>query len=85
IAEDEIDLNNVLMSHYRISKIRQQDLQLQENSGEYKLQPSNDIGTAKPKDKKEEFLSHIIERLNEVFITDNLTDKDMINYAFTVR
>ncbi|WP_241824993.1 hypothetical protein [Salinivibrio sp. IB872] len=30
-------------------------------------------------------MSHIIERLNEVFLTDNLTDKDMINYAFTVR
>ncbi|MDX8000480.1 type I restriction endonuclease subunit R [Xenorhabdus sp. Reich] len=85
VAEDEIDLNNVVMSHYRVSKIRQQDLQLQENSAEYKLQPSNDIGTAKPKDKKEELLSLIIERLNEVFITDNLTIKDMINYAFTVR
>ena len=27
----------------------------------------------------------IIERLNDVFITDNLTDKDMLNYAYTVR
>ncbi|EHU9472538.1 restriction endonuclease subunit R [Vibrio vulnificus] len=85
IEEDELDLGNVVMSHYRLSKIRQQDIQLQENTPEYKLQPSNDVGTAKPKDKKEEFLSHIIERLNEVFVTDNLTDKDMINYAFTVR
>ena len=31
------------------------------------------------------FLSHILARLNELFITDNLTDKDMINYALTVR
>ncbi|WP_209438580.1 type I restriction endonuclease subunit R [Vibrio natriegens] len=85
IEEDELDLGNVVMSHYRLSKIRQQDIQLQENTPEYKLQPSNDVGTAKPKDKKEDFLSHIIERLNEVFVTDNLTDKDMINYAFTVR
>ncbi|MGL1596549.1 type I restriction endonuclease subunit R [Vibrio parahaemolyticus] len=85
IEEDELDLGNVVMSHYRLSKIRQQDIQLQENTPEYKLHPSNDVGTAKPKDKKEEFLSHIIERLNEVFVTDNLTDKDMINYAFTVR
>ncbi|WP_254413629.1 type I restriction endonuclease subunit R [Vibrio furnissii] len=85
IEEDELDLGNVVMSHYRLSKIRQQDIQLQENTPEYKLQPSSDVGTAKPKDKKEEFLSHIIDRLNEVFITDNLTDKDMINYAFTVR
>ncbi|MGI2881894.1 type I restriction endonuclease subunit R [Vibrio furnissii] len=85
IEEDELDLGNVVMSHYRLSKIRQQDIQLQENTPEYKLQPSSDVGTAKPKDKKEEFLSRIIDRLNEVFITDNLTDKDMINYAFTVR
>ncbi|HCE3485180.1 TPA: type I restriction endonuclease subunit R [Vibrio parahaemolyticus] len=85
IEEDELDLGNVVMSHYRLSKIRQQDIQLQENTPEYKLHPSNDVGTAKPKDKKEEFLSFIIERLNEVFVTDNLTDKDMINYAFTVR
>ncbi|QMV15671.1 type I restriction endonuclease subunit R [Vibrio spartinae] len=85
IEEDELDLGNVVMSHYRLSKIRQQDIQLKENKPEYKLHPSDDVGTAKPKDKKEEFLSHIIERLNEVFITDNLTDKDMINYAFTVR
>lgn len=85
IEEDELDLGNVVMSHYRLSKIRQQDIQIQENTPEYKLHPSDDVGTAKPKDKKEEFLSLIISRLNEVFITDKLTDKDLINYAFTVR
>ncbi|MBV7260447.1 type I restriction endonuclease subunit R [Photobacterium sp. WH24] len=83
--DDDIDLGNVVMSHYRLSKIRQQDIQLRENSPEYKLQPNDDVGTAKPKNKKEAFLSHVIERLNEVFITDNLTDGDMINYAYTVR
>lgn len=31
------------------------------------------------------FLSHILARLNELFMTDNLTDKDMINNALTVR
>lgn len=85
IEEDDIDLDNVVMSHYRLSKIRQQDIQLKEDSPEYQLEPSSDVGSAKAKDKKEEFLSHILDRLNEVFITDNLTDKDMINYAFTVR
>ncbi|OEE62670.1 restriction endonuclease subunit R [Enterovibrio norvegicus] len=85
IEEDELDLDNVVMSHYRLSKIRQQDIQLKEDAPDYQLEPSTDIGGAKAKDKKEEFLSHILEKLNEVFITDNLTDKDMINYAFTVR
>ncbi|MEJ6122969.1 DEAD/DEAH box helicase family protein [Vibrio sp. 2-Bac 85] len=85
ISEDEIDTENVVMSHYRLSKIRQQDMQLKENSAEYQLEPSNDIGSAKAKDKKEEFLSLILVRLNELFITDELTDKDLINYANTVR
>ncbi|TMO53743.1 type I restriction endonuclease subunit R [Pseudoalteromonas phenolica] len=85
IEEDDIDLDNVVMSHYRLSKIRQQDIQLKEDSPEYQLEPSSDVGSAKAKDKKEEFMSNILARLNEVFITDNLTDKDMINYAFTVR
>lgn len=83
--DDDIDLSNVEMSHYRLSKIRQQDIQLKENAPEYKLKPSNAAGTAKVKDIKEELLSLIIDRLNEVFVTDKLTDKDMINYAYTVR
>lgn len=73
------------MSHYRLSKIRQQGIELKVNVEGYQLEPGNDLGAAKPRDKKEEFLSQIIERLNEVFITDNLTDKDILNYAYTVR
>lgn len=42
------------------------------------------MGSAKAKDKKEEFLSTILKRLNELFTTDNLTDDDMLNYARTV-
>ena len=85
LEEDGIDLGNVVLSHYRVAKIRQQDLVLKENSAEYKLVPGEGLGTAKPQDKKEEFLSQIIHRLNEVFVTDQLTAKDMVNYAYTIR
>lgn len=85
VEEDDIDLTNVEMSHYRLSKIREQHLQLREDSEDDKLEPGNDIGSAKAKDKKEEFMSQILERLNDLFVTDNLTEKDMINYAYTVR
>jgi Type III restriction enzyme, res subunit./Type I restriction enzyme R protein N terminus (HSDR_N). len=84
LAEDEIDLSNVEMSHYRLSKIHEQHLKLQEDAEEYRLDPSNDIGTAKPKDKKEEFLSLVLSRMNELFINDNLTDNDMISNVFAV-
>ncbi|WP_180183093.1 type I restriction endonuclease subunit R [Acinetobacter sp. YH01020] len=82
--EDVIDLSNVEMTHYRLSKLRQQDIQLQADSTEHKLEPANDVGTAKAKDKKEDFLSQILRRVNDLFVTDNLTDQDMINYAYTV-
>jgi type I restriction enzyme R subunit len=55
------------------------------NSAEFKLEPGEGLGTAKPKNRQEEFLSQIINRLNEVFVTDQLTDKDMVNYAYTIR
>jgi len=82
--EDDIDLSNVALSHYRLSILRQQNL-VMEPDGDYKLRPVNDLGSAKAKDKKEEFLSQILARLNELFITDGLTDRDLINYAHTIR
>jgi len=83
--EGDIDLSNVVMSHYRLSKIRQQDIQLKEDAADYELVPGDAVGTAKAKDPKEEFLSQIISKLNELFITDMLTDQDMVNYLYTIK
>jgi type I restriction enzyme R subunit len=85
LDEDEVDLDNVVLSHYRVAKIRQQDLLLKQNTGEYQLEPGEGLGSAKPHDEKEEFLSQIISRLNEIFVADQLSDKDMVNYAYTIR
>ena len=82
--EDPIDLTSVGLSHYRLSKIKQQNLMLVKEGGDG-LTPGYDIGKGKPKSKKEEWLSQIIHRLNELFITDGLSDKDLINYAYTIR
>jgi len=83
--DEVVDLSNVEMTRYRLSKLRQQSLVLREDAEEYGLKGGEAAGTAKPKDKKEEQLSMIVEALNELFITDELTDKDLINYAHTVR
>ncbi len=80
--EDDVDLTNIVMSHYRVSKLHQQDLKLQEGSGE--LEAGSGAGTATPKDKKEELLSKVINRLNEVFAGEDFTDKDMINFQNTI-
>lgn len=85
VDEDQIDLSGVVLSHYRLSKIKQQNINLEEESAEYKLKPGTGMGSGKPKDANEEFLSLVIARLNELFITDDLTDTDMLNYAYTVK
>ena len=84
IDEDDVDLSNVVLSHYRLSKIRQQDIKIKEDQADY-LVPGNELGSGKAKDKQEEFLSQIISRLNELFITDELTEKDLVNYVYTIR
>ena len=85
IDEEEVDLSHVVLSHYRLSKIKQQDLLLSEEEGSYGLKPGEGLGTARARDPKEAFLLEIIARLNELFITDKLTDQDLVSYAFTVR
>ncbi|WP_201556011.1 type I restriction endonuclease subunit R [Psychrobacter immobilis] len=80
--EDDIDLTNIVMSHYRVSKLHQQDLKLQEGSGE--LETGGGAGTATPKDKQEALLSQIIDRLNEVFAGEDFTDKDKVNFMNTI-
>jgi len=85
LDEDGIDLQGVVLSHYRLSKIHQQSLKLQENSPDFQLDPGDGLGSAKAKDRKEELISQIIHRLNELFITDALTDNDLVNYAYTIR
>ncbi|RLB67368.1 MAG: type I restriction endonuclease subunit R, partial [Deltaproteobacteria bacterium] len=82
--EDDIDLSNITLSHYRLSKIREQNI-VMESEGDYGLNPGSDLGSGKARDKKEEYLSQILARLNELFLTDNLTDNDLINYAHMIR
>jgi len=84
IDDDDIDLSNVELTHYRLSRIKQQNLGLGDGEGKY-LNPGEGPGGAKPKDPKQAFLSQIIARLNELFITDNLSEQDMVNYAYTIR
>nr|WP_252730867.1 DEAD/DEAH box helicase family protein [Pacificibacter marinus] len=84
IDEDELDLGDIALSHYRLSKIKQQNLQLASDAAEG-LQPGSGLGSGKARDKQEEFLSQIIERLNEVFAGDGLTESDMLSYARTIK
>ncbi len=82
--QDPIDLSSVELSHYRLAKLRQQDLLLVQDTTSG-LDPASAYGTRKARDKREEWLSQIISRLNELFVTDGLSEKDLVNYAYPLR
>jgi len=83
VDDDTLDLDDVALSHYRLSKMKQQDLQLSIDGGDG-LTPGSELGSGTAKDKAEEFLSQIIQRLNDLFAGDDLTDDDLVNYARTI-
>jgi type I restriction enzyme, R subunit len=83
--DDPLDLSSVELSHYRLAKIRRQDLMLVKEGANTGLDTTGELGKGKPRNKEEEWLSQIITRLNDLFITDGLTNQDLINYAHTIR
>jgi type I restriction enzyme R subunit len=82
VTNDNIDLADVMMTHYRIHEQRTQTLEL-DGEGE-KLKNAKASSGATPKDAKTAFLNEIIERMNDLFIDDDLTEGDMLNYANTI-
>lgn len=82
--DDPIDLSSVQLSHYRLSMRGKRDLELVKDGYEG-LQPGSAIGSGKARERQDEYLSQIIQRLNDLFVTDGLTEADLLNYARTVR
>jgi len=82
--DEDVDLTNVEMTHYRLAKQCETHINLGVTDGDFHLEPVTEIGTAKAKDKKSELLSEILARMNDLFAGDNLTESDMVNYANTI-
>ena len=87
IIDDDVDLSDVVMTHYRLHEQREADLQLGVKIGEEPkpyLPAVKEGSGAVPKDPKTELLNEIINRMNDLFIEDGLSENDMLNYANTI-
>ncbi|MBB3059730.1 type I restriction endonuclease subunit R [Microbulbifer rhizosphaerae] len=84
-TEEDIDLSLLQMTHYKLYEARQQRLSLGEKEGEYKLKGITSVGSHTPRDQETELLSQILERLNDLFTGENLTDKDRINWFNAIK
>jgi type I restriction enzyme R subunit len=80
LDDEELDLSELNLTHYRLNKQNEQSIRLGEEQGEYGLQPVSEVGTGKPKDPKKERLAEIIDRLNDLFGTE-VDDRDQLQFA----
>ncbi|SEP19526.1 type I restriction endonuclease subunit R [Aquisalimonas asiatica] len=78
--DDEIDVSELELTHYRLTKQAENRLELGEAPGEYTLKPVSDVGSGKAHDPETRRLSEIIESLNEIFGSD-IREDDQLHYA----
>ncbi len=80
---DPVDLDGVVMTHYRIRPTGEAMAAL-EKQEDLLIDPSAELGSGKGREDEDKLLSEIVEKLNEIFAGEGLTDQDMINYVNTI-
>ncbi len=84
--DEEIDISSLQLTHYRLKKIAEHQLNLRDMADEdHGLKGADGLGSAAARDPQKEALSRIIERLNELFASEDLTDNDRLNYMNTIK
>lgn len=79
LAQEDVDVGELQLTHYRLNKHAEQQLRLNDAEGEYGLKPGSGIGTGKPHDPEKKRLSEIIEALNEIFGAE-VSDEDQLQF-----
>lgn len=79
LQQDDVDVGELQLSHYRLSKRAEHQLRLSEEEGEYTLKPGIDVGSGKPHDPEKKRLSEIIEALNDIFGAE-VSDDDQLQF-----
>jgi type I restriction enzyme R subunit len=79
LQQDDVDVGELQLSHYRLSKRAEHVLRLDAEDGEYTLKPGNDVGSGKPHDPEQKRLSEIIEALNNIFGAE-VSDDDQLQF-----
>ena len=76
---EEVDLGELQLSHYRLTKRAEHQLRLVNEGGDYTLDPLTGVGSGKAHDPEKKRLSEIIEALNEIFGAE-ISDEDQLQF-----
>jgi type I restriction enzyme, R subunit len=80
LEEEAIDVSELELTHYRLTKREEKRLQLEEADGDYGLKPVSDVGSGKPFDPEKQRLAEIIDRLNDLYGAE-VSDDDKLHFA----
>src|SRR5690606_20380656 len=78
------DLSDVMLTHYKLKEVRQQRLVLEPRGDYDKIAGIGGLGGHQPREREYEKLSQIIERLNDLFAGEHLTEKDKVAWLRTL-
>lgn len=79
LERDDVDLGELELTHYRLSKRAEQMLQLSADNSEHQLQPASEVGSGKPHDPEKKRLSEIVKALNAIFGAE-VSDDDQLHF-----
>ena len=80
LDEEQVDVTELQLTHYRLTKRAEHQLRLEKEDGEYGLKPLSEVGSGKPHDPEKKRLSEIIEKLNDLFGLE-VTEQDKLHFA----
>jgi type I restriction enzyme, R subunit len=75
---EEIDVSALKLTHYRLRAQDATHIVLGEPDGDYKLPPISEVGTGKAREPTKTQLAALIEKLNDLFEGDGLSDADRV-------
>ncbi|WP_355660382.1 type I restriction endonuclease subunit R [Halomonas salifodinae] len=80
LEEEVIDVSELELTHYRLTKREEKRLRLEEAEGDYGLTPVSEVGSGKPHDPEKQRLAEIIDRLNDLYGAE-VSDDDKLHFA----
>lgn len=79
LDQTDVDVGELQLTHYRLTKRAEHQLRLSEEQGDYGLDPATGLGSGKPHDPEKKRLSEIIEALNDIFGAE-VSDEDQLQF-----
>lgn len=76
-----VDLSDIVLTHYSLKAAEQQDLAL---DGDVALEPMKEAGSGSAREAQYEYLSKLIEKINDAFAGSGLSDADKVNVINSV-